>query len=176
MNVLVTGTSGSGKSAVGKILKERGFDVIEIDTDTFKGLSIAYWRDKSTGQGVNMPWPPPENWHTENDWVWRVNVLSDRLNFVSDSITFACGDSRNKSEAYSLFDKIFVLKVNDDTLGARIQSRNDNYFGKAPSEFKWITEQNKTIANEVRKAGGIVIDANNSINKVVDSILEFVKK
>jgi hypothetical protein len=137
MKVLVTGTSGSGKSTIGKELKKRGFDVIEADQDVFNDLSIAYWKNKVTGEGVNMPWPPPKNWHNENDWVWRVDVLKQRLDSSDNSIVFACGDSRNKQEAYSLFDKIFVLNVSDDMLHERIQSRADNYFGKTDEEFAW---------------------------------------
>jgi broad-specificity NMP kinase len=124
MKILITGTSGTGKSAVGAELKKRGFDVIDTDQDVFNDLSIAYWVSKTTGEGVHMPWPPPEDWHNENDWVWRVNILNQRLDSNNNSIVFACGDSRNKKEAYSLFDKILVLDTEDDVLRERIQARH----------------------------------------------------
>lgn len=174
MKVLITGTSGTGKSTVGAELKERGFDVIETDQDVFNHLSIAYWVSRVTGEGANMPWPPPENWHNENDWMWRVDVLNQRLESSNNSIVFACGDSRNKEEAYPLFDKVIVLNTGDDVLRERIQARADNYFGKSDAEFAWIVDQNKTIVNEVSQVGGITINANQSLNKVVDDILNEV--
>lgn len=171
MKVLLTGTSGSGKSAVGSELKKRGFDVVNTDQDVFSGLSIAYWRSRATGQGIDMPWPPPKNWHNENDWIWRINVLRQRLDSSDKPMVFACGDSRNKQDAYSLFDKIFVLTASNAVLRKRIQSRTDNYFGKTDEEFNWIVNQNKVIVDEVSKADGIIIDASMPLNQVVDEIL-----
>ena len=171
MKILITGTSGSGKSAVGKELKKRGFDVIDTDQDVFTDLSIAYWISKKTGKGVDMPWPPPKNWHNENDWIWRTEVLKQRLDSSNSPIVFAYGDSRNKHEAYSLFDKVFVLSTNDYVLRRRIQSRTDNYFGKSDAEFAWVLDQNRIIAEEVSQAGGALVDASQSIDKVVEELL-----
>jgi broad-specificity NMP kinase len=174
MRVLIVGTSGSGKSAVCKELKARGYDAIETDTDIFNALSIAYFRDKQSGEGVHMPWPPPKNWHDENDWVWRVDILDQRLQASDKSHVFACGDSRNKNETFKLFDKIFLLKADDKTLRQRILTRGDNYFGKAEDEFAWIIEQNNSLPQEVEAAGGIMIDATQPLIKVVDDILKLV--
>ena len=118
-----------------------------------------------------MPWPPPENWHNENDWIWRVDVLGERLNASESPTVFACGDSRNKEDSYKLFDKIFVLSAGKDALRERVQTRSDNYFGKSDTEFSWIVDQNKTIADEVSQAGGVVVDANQPLNEVVEVIL-----
>jgi dephospho-CoA kinase len=172
MKILITGTSGSGKSAVGGELQKRGFDVVDTDQDVFNNLSIAYWANKITGKGVDMPWPPPKNWHNENDWVWRIDVLSQRLGSGGNLTVFACGDSRNKEDTYSLFDKIFVLSAKDDILRERVQSRIDNYFGKNDEELTWIIDQNKTIVEEVSNSGGIVVDANQPLDRVVDDILD----
>lgn len=174
MKVLIVGTSGSGKSAAGKELKARGFDVVETDSDIHNGLSIAYWKNRTTGQGVDMPWPPTKYWHEENDWVWRVDVLGHRLLSSSKKHVFACGDARNKQEAFKLFDKIILLKTDDNTLHKRILSRQDNYFGKAEHELAWILSQNQTITKEVEEAGGEMINSTQPLSKVVDDILMLV--
>jgi adenylate kinase family enzyme len=175
MKVLITGTSGSGKSTVGKKLKTRGFDVIETDTEVFDGLSIAYWKNKDTGKGIDMPWPPPKNWHHENDWVWRVDVLSPRLQSSGKNLVFACGDSRNKQDAFKLFDKIILLKTDDETLRQRISSRKDNYFGKTEHELRWILSQNQIIIKEMKEAGAVFVDATQTLDKVVSDILRLVR-
>jgi broad-specificity NMP kinase len=174
MKVLITGTSGSGKSAVCKELKARGYDAIETDTDIFNDLSIAYFRNKQTGEGIHRPWPSPKNWHDENDWVWRVDVLGQRLRASGKSHVFACGDARNKHEAFKLFDKIILLKTDDETLKQRLMTREDNYFGKAKDELAWIIQQNRTLLEEIEAARGAIVDATQPLDRVVDDILRLV--
>lgn len=162
------GVQGSGKSAVGKLLKERGYNVIEADIDKHQGTSIAYYIDKASGKGVNMmPRPRPTNWLKEYDWVWRPEVIRRQLAEWPGQTNFVCGDSRNKQEAYHLFDKIFVLSTDDEILRQRLLSRTDNYFGKDPAEFKWIVEQNKILAVEASNAGGIILDAGKPLEQIV---------
>ena len=171
MNILITGTSGSGKSTIGRALKDLGYGFIEADVDTYHGKSIAYWTSKKTKKGRNMPWPPPENWHNENNWTWRVDVLQQKINEKPKENIFVCGDSRNKTEALHLFDKIFVLSVDDDTLRHRLETRTDNYFGKSADQLAWVLEENKTIVVEMTKFGAIPINTNKPVGQAVDEIL-----
>lgn len=171
MKILITGTSGSGKSTVGRELKRLGFDVIETDQDTFAGLSIAYWMSKTSGEGVHMPWPPSEGWHNANDWVWRIDILAQRLAAGTGGVVLACGDARNKQEAFSLFDKVFVLTASDRLLRERILARQDNYFGKSEAEFAWVVNQNRLIVDEVLQSGSTPLDANRPPSEIIQDIL-----
>jgi len=171
MKILITGTSGSGKSTVGRELIKRGYSAIETDIETYNGTSIACWRNKVTGEWVDMPWPPPQNWFKENDWTWRTSLLLEKLHALPGTLCFACGDARNKDELYPLIDRVFFLQADDETLHHRIQTRSDNYFGKSPSQFKWVTQQNQSIEDEAAKAKGIIIDSSQPIDKIADQIL-----
>ena len=175
MNIRITGSSGSGKSTIGKLLKkERGYNFIDADIDRYDGTIIAYYRNKKSGEAVNMPWPPPKNWADENDWVWRPQIIQDRLAANSDKINILSGDARNKQEAYHLFDKIFVLSTDDKTLYKRLQARKGNDFGKDPDEYAWVVKENKTIAAELALAGAIVIDTTRPLAQVVDEIIGYI--
>ena len=176
VNILITGTSGSGKSTIGKLLKERGYNFIEADSDKYNGTSIAYYRNKKSGEGINMPWPPPKNWADENDWVWRPQVIQELLAANSDKANIVSGDSRNKQEAYHLFDKIFVLSTDDKTLYDRLQKRQGNDFGKDPDEYAWVVKENKTIATDLAKAGATVIDTTKPTEEVVNQIIGHINK
>jgi gluconate kinase len=169
---LITGTSGTGKSTIAKSLEKLGYDVIDTDHDYFNGSSIAYWKNKTSSLAVDLPWPPPTNWSDKNDWVWRIDKLKQRLDAINESVIFVCGDSRNKLDSFHLFRKVFVLKADNDTLHKRLQSRTDNLFGQSESEFRWVLGQNKIIVEEVKSAGGIVVDATKPLDQVIKDILD----
>jgi len=166
VKILITGTSGTGKSTVAAVLREQGFDAIETDYDQ----RIAYWENKSSGHPEVMPSPYPQDWYSTHDWKWDVGVLRDVL-AMSPRITFVCDDSLNKAEAFTLFDRLVVLKVDDDTLTARLQSRTNNPFGKSRDELQWVLDQSAAIVQELALAGATVINASRPIDQVVDDIL-----
>lgn len=175
MNVLIIGPSGSGKSTIGKLLRERGYNFIEADTDKYQGRSIAYFRNKRTGEGVNMPWPRPEHWQDENDWVWRVELIKSQLADWNNQINFVCGDAYNKRDAYPLFDKIFVLSTDDKTLKQRVETREDNYFGKTTEQFAWIARMNNQLVPEAKRANATIVNASKPPDEIIEIILRDLK-
>ena len=172
MNVLIIGPSGSGKSTIGRLLRKRGYNFVEADTDKYKGKSIAYFRNKDTGEGVNMPWPRPEHWQEENDWVWRTALIKSQLADWKDQTNFVCGEAHNKHEAFPLFDKIFALSTDEDTLKQRVEARKDNYFGKTDEQFAWIVSENKRLKAEAKRANAVIIDASKSPEEITAIILK----
>jgi broad-specificity NMP kinase len=174
MNILIVGPSGSGKSTIGRLLRQHGYNFIEADTNKYKGRSIAYFRNKKTGEGVDMPWPRPEHWQDENDWVWRVELIKSQLADWDDQFNFVCGDAYNKREAYHLFDKIFVLSTDDGTLKQRVEAREDNYFGKIAEQLAWIVSENNQLVAEAKHANAIIIDATKSPEEITELILKYL--
>ena len=172
MNVLVTGPSGSGKSTLGRSLRARGCNVVEADVDTYDGRSIAYFRSRLTGRGVDAPsWPLPAGWTDEHEWVWRPDVIRRQLDEWPGQRNVVCGDARNKSAAFPLFDRIFFLAVDDDTLRRRILGREDHDFGKDPEQLAWILEENRNLRDEARRAGGVLLEASRPPDELADDLL-----
>lgn len=137
-------------------------------------MSIAYWVNRATGEGLDAPWPLPAHWSDTHDWIWRIDVLARRLASSAGGTVFACGDSRNKAEAYRLFDRVFMLHTGDDVLRRRIQGRTGNDFGKSDSEFAWVVRQNRMIREEARQARATISDASRPLTDVVNDILRIL--
>jgi thymidylate kinase len=84
-------------------------------------------------------------------------------------VAFFCGGSRNFSKFIDLFDGVFILDVDRDTLIRRLEERPEDEFGGKQAERDFIVRLHQT--KEDVPNHGIVIDATAPIAQVVDEIV-----
>jgi guanylate kinase len=154
-NYLIEGVSGAGKTSVCKELQRRGYHAINGDTE------LAYQGDPETGD--------PVEGRTHEHHIWHVDRVEALVASNDTAITFFCGGSRNFSDFIELFDGIFVLEVDLDTLNRRLDERAEDEWGGRQTERQLIARLHQT-REEIPK-NGIVIDATAPIAHVVDEIL-----
>jgi len=78
------------------------------------------------------------------------------------------GGSRNFSAFIYLFDGVFVLDVDEDTLVRRLDERPNDEFGARPPERAVIMRLHRT-GEDV--PSGIRVDATRPLSQVVDDVL-----
>lgn len=166
-NYLIEGVSGTGKTAVCHELRWRGYHAVNGDRE------LAYRGDPKTGEPVD--WPAHENESDRVEWVhehqiWDVDKVKSVVADQSHAISFFCGGSRNFTRFIDLFDGVFVLDIDLDTLNRRLSKRPEDEFGGRPSERELIVRLHGT--KEDIPKGGVVIDATVPLERVVDEILE----
>lgn len=165
-NYLIEGGSGAGKTAVAVELRRRGYEAIHGDRE------LAYRGDPQTGLPVAPPTDPPTaQWMSEHH-VWDVEKVRAYVASRDEPLTFFCGGSRNLAKFVDLFDGVFVLEVDLETMNLRIDervARDPSDFGGKPEERAVIAEQFATKADIPKM--GIRIDATAPIAQVVDDIL-----
>lgn len=155
-NYLVEGVSGTGKTSVCKELRRRGVHAVNGDTD------LAYQGDPETGEPTNAP--PSHRHH-----IWHVDRVRALVADRSEPVTFFCGGSRNFPKFQHLFDAVFVLDIDPDTLSRRLDERPDDEFGARPAERDLVMRLHRTREDIPRD--GIPIDATAPLVEVVDEIL-----
>lgn len=155
-NYLVEGVSGTGKTSVCKELRQRGYHAINGDTE------LAYQGDPDTGEPTDEV---PSHWHH----LWRVDRVRAIVADQSERCTFFCGGSRNLSTFLDLFDAVFVLQIDVQTLTRRLDQRPEDEFGARQSERDLILRLHRT--REDTPNNGIVIDATAPPAQVVDEII-----
>jgi hypothetical protein len=174
-NYLIEGISGTGKTSVCQELRGRGYVAINGDRE----LRLRYQENSTTddkSENVAHKFPTflslsPEIRHANNNWdVEKVRSLAANQD---DEITFFCGGSRNFKEFIDIFDEIFILDVDVDTLNKRLASRSDDDWGKNKSERELILRLH--ASKEDIPSGGIVIDATQPLVSVVDEILNHIR-
>ncbi|MGY5806826.1 AAA family ATPase [Rhizobium sp. LEGMi198b] len=155
-NYLIEGVSGTGKTSVCQELRRRGFHAINGDTE------LAYQGDPKTGQ--------PVDGLAHQHHIWSVDKVKALVADQSHAASFFCGGSRNFSSFIALFDRVFILEVDLETLTRRLAERPETEWGGRPAERQFIRRLHATKEDIPR--GGIVIDATAPIESVVDEILE----
>lgn len=155
-NYLIEGVSGTGKTSVCTELRRRGFHAVNGDTD------LAYQGDPATGEPTDEV---PSHWHH----IWHVDRLRAMVADHDERFTFFCGGSRNFSTFQDLFDGVFVLEIDLDTLHRRLDQRPEDEFGARRSERDLIVRLHRTGEDTPRS--GIPIDATAPLAHVVDEIV-----
>lgn len=154
-NYLIEGVSGTGKSSVCRELRRRGYHAIDGDRD------LAYQGDPKTGN--------PRDGCTHEHHIWPVDRVRVLVANQDEAVTFFCGGSRNFSRFVDLFDGVFVLDVDLETLNRRLEKRPEDEWGGLQAERELIARFLRT--KEDIPKNGVVIDATATIARVVDEIV-----
>jgi thymidylate kinase len=159
-NFLVEGVSGTGKTSVCRELSRRGYHAVNGDRE------LAYQGDPETGEPTDTALHEHHLWDVERV---RALVADDQ-----EPVTFFCGGSRNFSTFIDLFDEVFVLDVDLETLHRRLDQRPKGEWGSEPDERDLVVRLHRT--KEDIPSSGVVIDATRPLAEVVDEIVRHVAR
>jgi broad-specificity NMP kinase len=156
-NYLVEGVSCTGKTSVAEELERRGYHAVHGDR------VLSYRGDPKTGE-------PVEGAAYEH-WIWDVDKVKAIVADSSHAASFLCGGSRNWHRFIDLFDAVFVLEVDLDTLNRRLAARPDDEWGGLAIEGASNARIQHELKEDIPK-NAIIIDSTAPLMGVVDEILE----
>ncbi|MFB9305467.1 AAA family ATPase [Kibdelosporangium philippinense] len=142
---LITGMSGTGKSAVLLELAKRGHRVIDTDTDEW-----SEWTGDKT------------------DWIWRADAMQDLLDQPGSLVVAGC--KSNQVDFYDSFDHVVLLSAPAEVLLDRIAQRTSNPYGKKPEEREEILGYLKEVEPLLREGATVQIDASQPLDAVVSDV------
>ena len=154
-NYLVEGVSGTGKTSVCRELQRRGYLAVNGDSE------LAYQGDPVTGEPLAVA--------AHEHHIWDVDRVQALIADHTQEMTFFCGGSRNFAKFVGLFDDVFVLQIDADTLNRRLDGRPEDEWGGRPSDRELIVRLHRT--QEDVPGNATVIDATAPVSDVVDEIL-----
>jgi len=160
--ILLTGMSGTGKSAVIAELAARGYWAVDADE---YGLSevVAVPAEELTGLGQGQ------------DWVWREDRIRDLLSTDDGEALFLAGCSPNQGTFYPRFDHIILLTAPAHVIVERLATRTTNPFGKRPEEVARVLHLQQTIEPLLRRGAGHVIDTSVPLAQIVATVLRIAR-
>ena len=157
--VLLTGMSGTGKSAVIRELAARGFKAIDTDSDEW-----------STFVDADPPRPTGDP-----DWVWREDRIQRLLSEEDADVLFISGCKTNQSKFYPQLDHIILLSAPAAALVERLATRTSNPYGKDPDELAEILTFVETVEPLLRRSATLEIDTSAPLDDVVEAIIAHVR-
>ncbi|MFN8411646.1 MAG: hypothetical protein U0Z26_04590 [Anaerolineales bacterium] len=161
-NYLIDGVSCAGKTTVCGELQQRGYQVIHGDDE------LAYWGNLKTGE------PVYGSADADRSWLWNVAKVNALVTDQHHAVTFFCGGSRNADHFIGLFDKVFVLEIDLETLNQRLAARPKTEWGGTAEEGEAFARvQHATRVG--LPVNAISIDATAPVTSVVEEILCHVR-
>ena len=154
--VLITGMSGTGKSAVVRELAARGHWAVDLDTPEWSQWVDADASDTLTpGQG--------------KDWVWRED-LSERFSRGDEGTLFISGCAETMRRLFPLIDTIILLSAPIATIMKRLEARSSDGYGNTDAAEGRRAHRNDRA--DLRKSASHEIDTSRPVWATVDEILK----
>lgn len=156
VRVLVTGMSGTGKSAVLGQLGRRGHRVVDTDEDDWA-------EDVAAGPaGVER--------------LWREDRMSELLAEHDEGFLFVAGCVRNQGLFYDRFDAVVLLRAPTEVMLERIATRTSNPFGKSPEERERIVRDLHSVEPVLRRTATDEVTTDRPVVDVVDDVEEIARR
>ena len=160
--VLLTGMSGTGKSALIRELAARGYKAIDTDSDEWSAWATAI---------DNWPDGPMER----PDWVWREDQLRRLLATEDADVLFVGGCKSNQGKFSAQFDQVVLLSAPAAVLIERLTTRTNNPYGKRPEELAQVLRDLRAVEPLLRRRATLEVDTSVPLNQVVERILSLVR-
>jgi dephospho-CoA kinase len=148
--VLITGMSGTGKSAALAELAHRGHRVVDTDYgDWIEEVRLA--------DGSVEP-------------LWKEDRIDALLSRHSDGSLFVVGTVANQGTFYPRFDAVVLLSAPLDVILERVATRESNPFGNTEAEREKIAQDLATYEPRLRAGATAEIDSRRPLADVVDEL------
>lgn len=167
--VQITGCSGAGKTTIAAVLARRGLAAIDADDDPMLARSV-----DASGNVVEELEEPDFAWLSRHSWAWNPARLDELVRAAAPATLYVCGGADNEQELAGRFTQVFLLEIDEPTMLARIDARQNNDWGRIGDTREYLRRKLPELQDRLRVSGAIPIDARQPLDQVVDAILSHV--
>lgn len=151
-NVLITGMSGTGKSALLDELASRGYRTVDTDYGGYYEV-------------------------VDGERLWRRDRIEALLSAAPDGdqdVLFVQGTTRNQGLFYPRFGHVVLLSAPVEVLIERLGTRTTNPYGKVPTELAETLQYVETVEPLLRAAATLEVVTTVPVGVVAGIVLDHV--
>ncbi len=148
--VLVTGMSGTGKSAALAELSRRGYRVVDTD---YGGYTEEFFA--------------PDG---RVEQLWREDRIDALLEQHDEGVLFVSGCVPNQGKFYPRFDAVVLLSAPAEVILERVTTRKTNDYGKTATERDFILDDLALVEPLLRAGATAEIDTRVPLHEVADAL------
>jgi broad-specificity NMP kinase len=156
--VLITGMSGTGKSAALADLDRLGYRVVDTDDPG--------WSE----------WVESSDWDGRPEWIWAEQRIAELLDSDDESSLFVAGCASNQVKFYGRFDAVVLLSAPIEVILDRVARRTTNNYGKIPLEREMILDDLAKVEPFLRKDCTHELDASRPLDEVVAELIAIASR
>jgi shikimate kinase len=145
MRVLLTGMSGTGKSALVHELRRRGYAAHDAD------------------DGFAEP-------REDGRWGWRLDLVAELLAHATDRLLFFAGCSEEQIELP--FDYRVLLTAPESVLVERLRTRTGNAYGRDSQELSQVLQDLEDVEPLLRRSADLVLTTTVPPAHLADALLQ----
>ncbi|HET9904659.1 MAG TPA: AAA family ATPase [Xanthobacteraceae bacterium] len=158
MRVLITGMSGTGKSAVTEELAARGHRAVDLDTSEWSA-----WIDIDSTDTLTP--------RKGKDWIWQEDKVRALLAGHDKGTLFVSGCAQNMVRLFPLIDMIVLLSAPAATIMKRLESRASDGYGNTEEERRKVRELIAVVEPLLRRSADYEIATTGPVGETADEIL-----
>jgi broad-specificity NMP kinase len=148
MRVLITGMSGTGKSALVHELRRRGYRAYDADDDGFS-------EPRAGGR-----------------WGWQADLVAELLAHDTERLLFFAGCSEEQIELP--FDYRVLLTVGESVLIDRLRTRTGNRYGRGRAELSQVLADLAEVEPLLRRSADLVLTTTAPPSQIADRLIEHI--
>jgi adenylate kinase family enzyme len=168
--VQITGCSGAGKTTIAAELARQGLTCIDADDDALLARSV-----DAAGNVVAEPEAPDLAWLARHYWAWDPARLDELIAAAAPATLYVCGGAANELELADRFTHVFLLEIDEPTMLARVDAREDNDWGRIGDTREHLRRFLPGYQARLRASGAIPIDARQPFDQVIGAILSHLR-
>jgi broad-specificity NMP kinase len=159
--VLITGSSGVGKSSVIQELSSRGYAAVDLDSPEW-----SHWVDASPAD----QYTPLQG----KDWVWREDRVRALLSEWTNGVLFVSGCAENMGRVLPLLDLVILLSAPLETIMSRLEARPSDGYGHSAEDRGKVAHLISTVEPLLRRMANYEIKTLRSVEEAADEILTLI--
>jgi adenylate kinase family enzyme len=167
--VQIAGCSGAGKTTIAAVLARRGLVAIDADDDPLLARSVD--AAGTVVEEADEPDEPDCGWLSRHSWAWNPGRLDELIQAAAPATLYVCGGADNALEMADRFTHVFLLEIDEPTMLARVDARQNNDWGRIGDTREYLRRKLPELQDRLRASGAIPIDARQPVDQIADAIL-----